>query len=137
MKKLIILIFLVTYSQVFCSSPLALERVANVITSPRQQTVEQLNVIEDILDNSLCKNGVVWRPFGGGEGTIKGIVIHYTVTQTYELTKRAYYNAGVSANYTVDFNGNIFKNVQMEQWLFILVYQLMTKIFHLIDFLLV
>ena len=111
MKKLISLIFLVTYSQVFCSSPLAFERVANVITSPHQQTVEQLNVIEDILDNSLCKNGAVWRPFGGGEGTIKGIVIHYTVTQTYELTKRAYYNAGVSANYTVDFNGNIFKNV--------------------------
>lgn len=111
MKELISLICLVTYSQVFCSSPLALERVTDVITPSRQQAVEQLDVIEDILDNSLCKNGVVWRPFGGEEGTIKGLVIHYTVTQTYELTKRAYYNAGVSANYTVNFNGNIFRNV--------------------------
>ena len=111
MKKIISFICFVTYSQIFCSNPLVLEKATDGAISSRQREVEQLNIVDDILDNSQRKSGVVWRPFKEGEGDIKGIVLHYTVTQTYELTKRAYYNAGVSAHYTINFNGVIFKNV--------------------------
>ncbi len=110
MKKSICFICFCICCQVFGSR---LPLVDNKPDTAQPKTAP-LNIVNDILDNSKCQKGVVYRPFEEGEGTIQGIVLHYTVCQTYEATKSAYYNAGVSAHSTVDFNGTIYQNVSEE-----------------------
>ncbi len=66
----------------------------------------QPEIIEDLLDS---RNGFVWRNFEE-EGNIRYIVLHYTFSQTYDLSKNIYLARGVSPNFTVDYDGSIYKN---------------------------
>lgn len=75
-------------------------------------------IIEDILTesyNNKYKGGVIDRHYEvNGLKDKKFIILHYTVSDTYNNTKLAYDRHGTSAHFTVENNGVIYKNVRTE-----------------------
>lgn len=104
MKKLFPLIGFIVCNQVFCSVSIKPESSFDAMPSP----LIPLHIEEDFLDS---RYGFVWRDFEKEEGDIKYIVLHYTVSKTYDSPRNWYPVAGVSAHFHVNFDGHIYKTV--------------------------
>lgn len=94
--------------------------------------VKTVNITEQHLDNSDCKDGVTFRPWeeafqranksteipaNGNRDFIKFVVWHYTAGSSVASTYRAYNDAGVSAHYTISNAGEIYLSVNPDKYI--------------------
>lgn len=85
--------------------------------------------IDRHLDNVDCKKGVTFRPWEEAyaraqkdgieikEQGIKFIILHYTAGGSVDSAYNAYNYAGVSAHYTIDYNGAVYLSVDPDKYI--------------------